>query len=565
MKNLAKYTRIPEEESGQWLENAVASVEYLKLAMTGQWIPIYVSAPFFYILAVLMSQERASPVDHARLEGLFVDPTSGWRLEHSWGGGEPERMYLTSGLGESGGSPLAGGQQLVYRRQMHGLDPYIELDQRLVQALDVHFMPERNAYCRINSGGDIEAVIKVELLPPDEDGHRGNLVTIRTEDLVKYMAVTGTVLAAKFDFTRVDHKVTGFDGWQGAERDNFKAPDLVYHSGRVPGRCSFANGWIIVRPNKTVAEVMQEENAASDRSKRQHADFIIQDVRHGRIVTCSAAPGASTNYFDAVEGLPFELSPVFFRAEVMSKYKADTDKYQIDGRMIRCREAWELRSFDINEAGQVHTYLQDLSHLPYEEQLYWKSFNEEPKAPISKRSFTSDFLGEWTNEIDPLDELKRLTTTLDGTRAAWWVARGQAVRLAAQYPSRENAAEWGDEILHLDQLVVEGFKESELRKVAASRGATVEANWRSLRLIETILVAAGTSPEQAKATMAPLQRMHALRSILTAHTGGTTKSEEQRKAIAEHNTYRAHFEHLASGVLKGLAAIIAVLDSDKAA
>ncbi|MFC3704768.1 hypothetical protein ACFOOL_08370 [Devosia honganensis] len=532
--------------------------------MTGQWIPIYVSAPFFYVLAVLMSQEKANPVDHARLAGLFVDASSGWRLEHSWGGGEPERMYLASGLGESGGSTFAGGQQLVYRRQMHGLEAYIELDQRLVQALDVHFMPERSAYCRINGSGDIEAVIKVERLPPDKNGHRGHLVSVRAEDLGKYMAVTGTVLAAKFDFTRVDHKKIGFDGWDGAERDSFKAPDLVHHSGRVPGRCSFANGWIIVRPAKTVAEVMEEENAAVDRSKRQHVNFIIQDIRHGRIVTCSAAPGASTNYFDAVEGLPFELSPVFFRAEVMAKYKADTDKYQIDGRMIRCREAWELRSFDINEAGQVHTYLQDLSHLPYEEQLYWKSFNEEPKAPISKRSYTSDFLGEWTDEIDPLDELKRLTTTLDGECFPWWVTRGQAVRLAAQYPSLENAAEWGDEILHLDQLVVEGFKDSELRKIAAFRGATVAANWRSLRLIEAILVATGNSPEQAKAIMVPLQRMHALRSILTAHTGGATKGEEQRKAIAEHNTYRAHFEHLASGVLDGLTAIIAALDGDKA-
>lgn len=55
---------------------------------------------------------------------------------------------------------------------------------------------------------------------------------------------------------------------------------------------------------------------------------------------------------------------------------------------------------------------------------------------------------------------------------------------------------------------------------------------------------------------APLRRMHALRNILTAHTIGTAKAKEQRKAIAEHNTYRSHFENLAAAVLNGLSTIV---------
>jgi hypothetical protein len=44
--------------------------------------------------------------------------------------------------------------------------------------------------------------------------------------------------------------------------------------------------------------------------------------------------------------------------------------------MIDCRGGWSLRDFDTNEAGQVHAYICDLRNLPYQEQLYWKSFNE---------------------------------------------------------------------------------------------------------------------------------------------------------------------------------------------
>ncbi|WP_446808486.1 hypothetical protein ACH50O_14495 [Methylomonas sp. 2BW1-5-20] len=93
--------------------------------------------------------------------------------------------------------------------------------------------------------------------------------------------------------------------------------------------------------------------------------------------------------------LPFATSPAFFRPEVLLKYKADPDKYQIESRSIHCRGGWFLKSFDINEAGQVHAYLCDLSHLPYAEQLYWKSFNEPPKAGISTRAYRSDFLAQW--------------------------------------------------------------------------------------------------------------------------------------------------------------------------
>ena len=54
-----------------------------------------------------------------------------------------------------------------------------------------------------------------------------------------------------------------------------------------------------------------------------------------------------------------------------------------------------LNSYDVNEAGQVHAYISDLQALPNQEQVYWQSFNEEPKAKISERAFKNDFEGEW--------------------------------------------------------------------------------------------------------------------------------------------------------------------------
>ena len=94
------------------------------------------------------------------------------------------------------------------------------------------------------------------------------------------------------------------------------------------------------------------------------------------------------------------MSPVFFNAEVLHKYKADTEKYTLEDRSINCRGTWSLQTYDVNEAGQVHTYLRYLGYLPYKEQLYWQSFNEWPKAALSERAIATDFKGEFHTDYD---------------------------------------------------------------------------------------------------------------------------------------------------------------------
>ncbi len=71
--------------------------------------------------------------------------------------------------------------------------------------------------------------------------------------------------------------------------------------------------------------VWKEEQAAC----RVHC----YDWRNKRVTKISTDPAATTNYFQA-EGnaLPFELSPAFFRPEVLLKYKADRDKYTVGER-----------------------------------------------------------------------------------------------------------------------------------------------------------------------------------------------------------------------------------------
>jgi hypothetical protein len=185
------------------------------------------------------------------------------------------------------------------------------------------------------------------------------------------------------------------------------------------------------------------------------------------------------------------MSPVFFRSEVLMRYKADTEKYELRDRSIYCRGTWSLQTYDINDAGQVHTYLRYLRDLPYNEQLYWQAFNEWPKDGLSKRAIRTDFMGEFHDEYDSLNAVKRKVAMLDKSPPEWWDPRGEALAMALLYPVTMSQAEWANEILGLDQLVGEGFRPKPLRAMVAKSGRKVDNSWGPFKLIEECLLGYG--------------------------------------------------------------------------
>lgn len=257
----------------------------------------------------------------------------------------------------------------------------------------------------------------------------------------------------------------------------------------------------------------------------------------------STAPGAAANYF-VKSDLPFETSPAFFRPEVLLRYKADTEKYRLTDRSISCRGAWSLQTYDINDAGQVHTYICYLRNLPYEEQLHWKAYNESPKGPISKRALTNDFEGEFYSGYDALDSLKHFLSELKADRVPWWTLRSDDLTDRTHYPVTASADEWSDEILHLDQLLVEGFEEKWLRDKALALKRAIEPAFRSLKLMEECFVGLGFETDHAAKLLSPLRELHDLRSKLKGHAPGEEAADLKRKALTDFGSYKDHFRAL---------------------
>lgn len=547
----------PASSEMSWLQGAETAIDYLVRNGQSDEIILFSNVGQSYINAILVRLDNLSTEAVKELAQAYINPMAHWALEHVSGGGQPDRMYLADPLADRGCKALVGGEQLVFRRHFTGVDrgpPRTELSQRLVQALDLYYMEEHNAYCRLDSNGDVEPIIKLYDLSCEVAEPSAMLVTIAAEQLHRYMAVTETALAVKFDFTR--YRTDGvFGGWHEPVSGEHTSDDISYHTG-VQAGASFANGALVVRPALTKEMMIARSRREWDRTDEQYVTFKAYDWKNNRLSEISCAPTALSSYFDEASPLPFQTTPAFFRPDVLLKYKSDPEKYTLNHRSISARGGWYLKSFDINEQKQVHAYLYDLSNLPYSEQLYWKSFNEWPKAGISKRAFETDFEGGFGSVPDPLLDLKNKIAKLDKMAPDWWRPRGQSAAEAVHYPVTASPEEWSNAMLALDQLVVEGFVPKVLRARLQAEGKSPDGSWASIRLLQEWLVHKGLTGDDAAATVEPLKRAHFLRSKAKGHLADSEKQALIKEARKEHGSLAAHFGDLVAKVQTSFDQII---------
>jgi len=533
---------IPQADVANWLHGAEDSIRFLVDNAQHEEIVIYASGEHVLIHGVLAPVSALTPPDSDALQHtIFPGLEDGWAIQRVYGGGEGHRMYLEPPLRSKS---FVGGEKLIFRRNFDGVQKGrapIELNQKLVHSLGIYFVPERNAYCRLDKQGDIEDVIRVTYFKYANGEDTLDYVTILRAELDKFMALSGTALVLRFDFTRVEYGK--FPGWGDIQRFTKEEGDLFVHGG-VDGPGSYINGAYIVWPQVTVDQLVQAWKDEEDGGNRQYATFKIFDRKNSRNVETSCAPGSITNYFTKND-LPWEISPAFFRPEVLTKYKADPEKYTMDERSIGCRGAWYLKSYDINEEGLIHAYIGDLQKLPFEEQLHWLSCNVWPMGEISARALQTDIVGDFHTEYEALQSLKHAVVQLEKNQPAWWKKRGDAISDASRYPVTDSPKEWADEVLHLDQFLVEGFLLAPLRKIAEDlSGHQIDLRFQPLRVIQEILHAKGMSEAEAKAVVEPAQRLHGLRSVVRGHATTDKKQRAESEARTAHGTFRAHFIQL---------------------
>ena len=520
-------------------------------------IILYASTPYAFIYGVLVPERLVTPPKVGDLDQWSCNPFSSWGV--TIGPGKPPKISLSPPLDHTSSKTLDRGEQIVFARRFDGRQEhssYIEISQKLTHAFGLHYVPERDAFCRFDERGDIEDVVKISSISVQSSRDQGRVVSILRDTLDEYMVITGQALVLLYDSTRFE--LNHFGGWQNQDTIYSEIqPEIYYRIGQNPGTASYLRGFQIIRPTISKKDVLERYEFGKSKQK-QYATFIAQDWKHGKVHECSCDPNQLGNYFIESD-LPFETTPVFFRPEVLLKYKGDSDKYEIQRRSITCRHAWHLETYDVNEAGQVHTYLIYLSYLPYEEQLYWKSFNEPPKGPISKRAIQTDFKGEWDTEYDPMESLKRVLRDFHEAHVPWWTLRGEDLIEKVHYPVTTSADEWAKEIHALHKLLVEGFVTSELRALAKNLGSKIDPNWKSIKLIEEILHGLSLGEDQVREIAGPLQELNHLRVKISGHASGKEAKQIKADVLKQHKTYPSHFRQICTQCDRAVRALQSLL------
>ena len=211
----------------------------------------------------------------------------------------------------------------------------------------------------------------------------------------------------------------------------------------------------------------------------------------------------------------------------------------------------------MNEAGQVHSYICYLRDLPYEEQLYWVAHNEPPKAPISKRAFTTDFEGEPYSRVDPLEEVLSIAHRWADKGTTWWKLRDSALIERATVPRTASRDEWAEAFMDLSKLIIEGFEIKAIRARLTDAGIDFDKKEQSLALLEKLLANDQANSGQEK--LAGLRTVQEIRSRAKGHSTGRQATELAHTALKQHETYAAHFECVCKQVAEELERIEALL------
>ena len=234
-------------------------------------------------------------------------------------------------------------------------------------------------------------------------------------------------------------------------------------------------GKVIIAPppfEEVVRELYEDKVEAE-------VSFIIGVDASGKPIEYTSNPEKLSNYFGANPGAPHYLTPVYFKREVLLRYYADPKRYSVEDGLLRCLHLWALR-IDNDHPTHVVVFLGDLGRdLPYNERLYWRSFNVPPPidAGISEtcfqRSFRAQFAEPKSVDLVFRQEYQQLND-------AWHEKMGWPLFLeleqedryilqAIRIPITESPSELEQQVMWLAKLLVDSLNERELEKAIGDR------------------------------------------------------------------------------------------------
>lgn len=531
-------------------------LDYLQANARSDELIIFASGPYSFVHSIAVPADAlAADAPEALLHWNANPYTS---IASYVSGGGRDTMWIEREKDHRGSPALDAGIDLIFGRTFEGWPgperAYFEVNQEYTHLSGIHWRPERSAYCRFDHNGDLADTVSVSVR--QNKRIEVSLVTFTWPELEEYLGIAGYALVRMFDFTLL--RYGDFGGWSDGPEEVVRVSNEFLYRQKVQSGAAFTRGVQIIRPRdaRTISENVSGRWFGS--SGHEYASFIAQDWRNNKITEISTDPAATTNYFEAGgNDLPYELSPAFFRPEVLSKYKTDREKYTVRERDIDCRTSWTLRGYDVNDAGQVFAYICYLRNLPFNEQLHWKSFNVPPKAGISERAYINDFKGEYVTFRHPRAETLSIIARWRDSEVEWWTLRDEDLLHRANPPISSSKDEWAEAIMDLSKLIVEGFVTKFLRAALDKVSEPYTREEKSIALLEKLV--ARKNLYGGPVTLEGLRSVQYIRSKVKGHSAGSEGKAIVQDVLAKHGTYAEHFKQLCALMVDDLQRIESAL------
>lgn len=431
-------------------------------------------------------------------------------------------------------------EPLVYQCFYNNIYPTtFEIIEEFKLYFNLYFEPKSNTYISINESSDENTII---IKTEDE-------IKIRTRFLREFLSVKKMNLGLQLDYFRFSSLEFRKHGI--SEDDYFKdsGEDYCYNitfqeSDYFKEEAKKVNSRLLAK--KIIGEFsnFKPKFWTDDLTNKEYCDYIIsEDVNSGQPIRHTCNPEKLADFFGKNPNAPQFLTSIFFKREVLLKYYQDTRKYTVEDGTIYYKGSWIL-DIDNNLPEAVVAYLGDLGrNLPYEEQLYWRSFNVPPDGSISDVKFKRDFLtiASPPKSVDLVfkykfkkfksDWVKRFGFPLFNELSANDMHCLKSIRL----PLFEDDTEFDNQVLNLTKILIDYINEKEINQ----RIKFEEKNIQGISKLEIFLKETYPYPESAIPFLRQLQR---LRSKGAAHQKGKDYQKILNELEIDNRTYRESFE-----------------------
>lgn len=401
----------------------------------------------------------------------------------------------------------------AHMRFHHGLQPpTFEIALPFLWFFDA--IPKGEDWLTLDRDGREHGLVRVRRSGDDE--YR---VDVDAAQLRRYLAAADLLLLVQHDIHLVSQEQIKEDVFAEYRTDaahfDWSAHDSGKWSIARTGSFSRLLGKIAVFPSQAEAD--------DGLHGGPYEEFIIgRDPISGDLIRYTCDPNALRTYFDPPDDRPHQLTPVYFRLEVLGRYVSEPHRYQVTRTRLTCLDLWGVDAVR-NSEDLLEVYLSDIGErLPRSERPHWLAFNVPPGGKMDEGRFRRDFLNQPAPTPNPVGNLLRSVQSLDEAFTARW---GRPLRNSLKEPLKtefehlygpvtEDPSALMSPILTLTKGLIDSLDVKLLREITGVK----DTSKKSLALLRDMVAMEGGDTEAIADPLAALQR---IRSKGQAHRSDT--------------------------------------------